>query len=44
MIDVEMAWEYRRDEKGRVTGFTTVIADVTGRTSALGQAETVESS
>lgn len=31
VIDVEMAWEYRRDPDGRVMGFTTVIADVTGR-------------
>ena len=31
VIDVEVAWNYRRDVKGRVVGFTSVISDITDR-------------
>ncbi|MEE9230973.1 MAG: PAS domain S-box protein [Acidobacteriota bacterium] len=31
IIDVQVAWDYRRDEHGRVAGFTSVITDITGR-------------
>ena len=29
VIDVQVAWDYRRDEQERVTGFTSVITDIT---------------
>jgi PAS domain S-box-containing protein len=29
LIDVEVIWDYRRDETGQVTGFVSVISDVT---------------
>ncbi len=31
MITLEIAWDYRRDEKGRVKGFCSVITDITNR-------------
>ena len=33
-IDVQVAWAYKRDAQGRVTGFTSVITDVTERKHA----------
>ena len=34
IIDVHVAWNYRRDEFGQVVGFTSVITDVTERERA----------
>ncbi len=34
LIDVEINWNYRRDEQGHVTGFISVITDVTERLTA----------
>jgi|TARA_B100000315_G_scaffold260759_1_gene324913 PAS domain S-box-containing protein len=34
IIDQEVAWEYNRDNEGRVVGFTSVITDVTERKKA----------
>ena len=34
LIDVEINWDYRRDEQGHVTGFISVITDVTERLTA----------
>lgn len=29
VVDVEVAWNYLRDDSGRVTGFASVITDIT---------------
>ncbi len=34
VIDVQVAWEYKRDTQGQVTGFTSVITDITERRQA----------
>jgi len=34
VIDVQTDWNYKRDEEGRVTGFVSVIADITERKQA----------
>lgn len=34
IIDVQVAWNYKRDEKGRVVGFISVITDITERKRA----------
>jgi PAS domain S-box-containing protein len=31
LIDVQVDWDYKRDEQGRVTGFISVITDITER-------------
>ena len=31
VIDVQVAWNYRRNQQGRLTGFTSFIADITGQ-------------
>ena len=34
VIDVQVAWAYKRDKQGRVTAFTSVITDITERKRA----------
>ncbi|MBW8005813.1 MAG: PAS domain S-box protein [candidate division NC10 bacterium] len=34
VIGVQVAWEYKRDTQGQVTGFTSVITDITERKQA----------
>jgi PAS domain S-box-containing protein len=37
IIDVRVDWNYQRDDKGRVVGFTSVIADVTDQMNMKNQ-------
>lgn len=35
LLTIQVDWDYRRDERGEVTGFSAVISDVTERRKAL---------
>jgi|GEM_PF-1067299 len=37
MIDVQVDWNYRRDEHGKVTGFVAIVSDVTERNRAYAE-------
>ncbi|MFC1744989.1 PAS domain S-box protein [Candidatus Riflebacteria bacterium] len=39
IIDVEVAWEYKRDEAGKVIGFVSVITDITQQKKEQREAE-----